>query len=551
MPGRTDFQHIYPREMQVMTPQTFNHVMDMTRMHRQNGGKVGMPSFEGNTGRDITILRVLNKTDYNLNAGSILGIDGPVFTYEDNPGEFCFDPSINGVVPALSDHIDKFCILIESAQKQDGDTAFLADAAVCGVVPVAVKMVSKWHTYARIDEGQTFALVSDVGGYPILWMSDTDATPPNDANGDPNYQGDDDSATYRLCLVAIGGNARNIAPWTNTGTDSVGQHGLFRSTGVNTSTKDYQALEGEQPSDTVGKSYFVNGSTEVEADGWGVYQTGNELAVMIGDSSAPDVGDMLGPKADHWGAYKAGSPSFLRMLGTIDTGSSTDDIVMLAAKAQPAVNPVKLVIPQSYWKFNDSRSGSYFTATYGSSVTADATASWPNISDYWAGQLKRGGVTLITGSSYGESFLSLAPGTWRITLKSIAATTTRIESSSRSTSTASATSLPSHSHSYTVDQQYWAQIKLQSKPMSGGWGDNQGSVVASKLCVTCFSDTCIYTDISQTIFTIGGDHEFRLTGFLGKPYSDANTSPCIRLGAELWLERISSDTDTAIVYDPS
>jgi len=327
MTQRVDFQHVEPRIKQVMTPNTFNLTMDMVRDSQANQANIGDTAIPQSGPRDVTVLRVLNNTDTDLYTGSILGIDAPGVDPNDNIAEFGYDPSLKGVLPALSDHLDKFCVLLESVPKRDGTTCFIGDAAVCGVVPVLVKMTYEWHTFARIDEGQTLALVSDVGGYPILWMDTQDFTPPDDANGDPHYQGDDDTATYRLCLVAIGGNSRNIAPWYNSGTEEVGPHGLFRPTAVDTSTKEYRAVEGEQPSDTIGRTYCVNGSTAVDADSWGVYQTDEQVAVSVGDSTAPDNGDELGPKADHWGGYK-GYPPMATVLGTIQ--DETDDIIVLA-----------------------------------------------------------------------------------------------------------------------------------------------------------------------------------------------------------------------------
>jgi hypothetical protein len=310
-----DFQRTEPRNKQLMTPWTFNSVMEMARNNAQNARSLGAGVPPLVNQRDITIARVVNNTGGLLYGGSILGIDGPVFTYEDNPNEFAFDPSFIGVLPAVSDHLDKFCILLEPLV--DGE---LGPAAICGFVPVLVKKIRDFHTYARIDEGQTLAMVSDVGGYPILWISDTEFTP-------PVYQGDDPNAKYYLALVSIGGNSKNIAPWYNTGADEVGEHGLLRVNNVETSTKDYEAIEGEQPNSTFTREYRVNGSTAVATGTWGVYQRSEQVAVAVGDTSAPSVGDELGPKPSHWGAYK-NYPAVASCMGVLNDESG--DYVILA-----------------------------------------------------------------------------------------------------------------------------------------------------------------------------------------------------------------------------
>jgi len=127
------------------------------------------------TTRSATIIRVKNETGSPLVRGSILGLDGPLFTPADTSEDiFLREVIFRGTTPTADQHKRRYCVLLEPAGSgtvygYDNGSQF-ARAFLSGVCPVKIDIKDISHEYANIDDGNSANLVSSRFGHArILW----------------------------------------------------------------------------------------------------------------------------------------------------------------------------------------------------------------------------------------------------------------------------------------------------------------------------------------------------------------------------------------------
>ena len=305
MAGDT-MKKVQPGDRLKIPAETFNTFIDTARAFRadqQNFGAEPRPEL-----RDRDVVLVKNSSGEDRQRFDVLGIADALITPTDNLDEFQNRSPLTGVSPVISGHVRRFVVLLEPVA--DGA---IARAALAGIVPVRLKVVSEWHQFAHIVDDDSTRLVSDCVGYPILWKDD----PQNeDENGN------------RWALVKIGGPGIGMGVWKNAGAATVGPHEHFRVTGVDPNTP--AALTGIRPSDRFGPDYAVNGSQPVASDEYGVCQRSEQVFVAHGATS-PEPGDHLGPVPGS-GAVVRNYPPTCRCLGAVDAEHG----IVLAASYRPA-----------------------------------------------------------------------------------------------------------------------------------------------------------------------------------------------------------------------
>ena len=119
-------------------------------------------------------ITIRNDTGADLAATDIVGLNEPVILPEDDLDAFKDDVTIAAIAPSISSHLSRFAVMVEPVESgQPGS------AAIAGVVAVMVKCLCSIHQYARIASGVSYGLVSDFGGYPLVWIDgeDSDAEP--------------------------------------------------------------------------------------------------------------------------------------------------------------------------------------------------------------------------------------------------------------------------------------------------------------------------------------------------------------------------------------
>lgn len=297
---------VQPGDRLKIPAETFNTFIDAARAFRADQQNLGVHPRPELRDRDVVLVR--NNSGADRQRFDILGIDGALFTPADNLDEFQNRSPLTGVVPAISDHVRQFVVLLEPAAE-----GALARACLAGIVSVRLKVVYQWHQFAHIADDEPTRLVSDCVGFPVLWKDDEEN---EDENGN------------RWALVKIGGPGIGMGVWKNAGAATVGPHEHFCITGVDSNNPT--ALLGTRPSDRFGPDYAVNGSQPVASGEYGIYQRSDHVYVAHGAAS-PEPGDHLGPMPGS-GAVVRNYPPTCRCLGTVDAEYG----IVLAASCRPA-----------------------------------------------------------------------------------------------------------------------------------------------------------------------------------------------------------------------
>ena len=108
------------------------------------------------------LVRIKNTTGVDLTRFSVLGIDGPLFSPDDNLEEYQNRLAFVGVTPT-TDHLEKFAIIQEPLA---ADAIGLA--MVTGVTVAQVNVTSEGHGYANLVDGESGYLESAAGGAVVI-----------------------------------------------------------------------------------------------------------------------------------------------------------------------------------------------------------------------------------------------------------------------------------------------------------------------------------------------------------------------------------------------
>ena len=172
----------------------WNAAAAFLRSQQRGGGAVVNPTAFPN---NPAIVTVKNNSGEDRFGFDVLGIDGILIAPGDNIKEFLGRYPLVGVVPAVPDHTQRFCVLLQPVA--DGR---LAKAAVAGAVPVYVRVTSGTDvasiTTVGIEDGEAYALVPGPG-VPVLYV-DSEV-----ADADPE-SGDE----YHWAVVNLGGGGSTI-----------------------------------------------------------------------------------------------------------------------------------------------------------------------------------------------------------------------------------------------------------------------------------------------------------------------------------------------------
>lgn len=155
------FQQVRPGDPIAIPAQAWNAMLDLVRP----GGR-GFPEMrrEG-TGREAVVVRLKNESGTDLGQYSVLGLNGPVFTPDDDLDAFLRQPAFRGVLPEETAHKRRYGVLLDPAADGQFARAFLA-----GVCQVRVDVVDGSHQFANIVAGVTGRLKSSRFGHAqILW----------------------------------------------------------------------------------------------------------------------------------------------------------------------------------------------------------------------------------------------------------------------------------------------------------------------------------------------------------------------------------------------
>lgn len=142
---------------------------------------------------DACLVRVKNDTQEEVGRFGVLGLDGPIWTPDDDPSTDAFLRAVTfkGVVPE-SGHAGRFCVLVEPLRPQRVGLAFVA-----GVCQVKIDIGEGNHGFADVVPGETgFLQSADGGTAQILWSEGEDA-----------YEGDAYAYGYegeRWAIIRIG-----------------------------------------------------------------------------------------------------------------------------------------------------------------------------------------------------------------------------------------------------------------------------------------------------------------------------------------------------------
>lgn len=160
-----------------MSARTFNALIDAAQdfqSRRQSIGGAARPDL-----RQPGIVKVKNNSGEARDRFDILGIEGVLFTPDDNRDEFLTAPTLVGATPAVEDHAGRFVILAEPLA-----AGAIGRALISGETVARVKVAQTDdeppmdlpYRYAEIADGQAgFLQAQGAGSVRMLWVQDDSA----------------------------------------------------------------------------------------------------------------------------------------------------------------------------------------------------------------------------------------------------------------------------------------------------------------------------------------------------------------------------------------
>ena len=121
--------------------EAYNSFVDAAEAHKAS-------MFKQSPGKDTpgdNLILVKNNSGYNVETGDTLGIDGPIFTPDENLTEFKYNFALKGVRPTKENHAGKFVVTAEPIAKGKIGRAYLS-----GICPARVYIGTAGLSYAEI-----------------------------------------------------------------------------------------------------------------------------------------------------------------------------------------------------------------------------------------------------------------------------------------------------------------------------------------------------------------------------------------------------------------
>lgn len=186
-----DFKHVQPGDALSIPAAAWNTLLDVARATRTGAGPGAGSS------RQASIIRVKNESGGDLLRNSVLGLGDPIFTPADaSEDAFLREVTFRGLMPDLSRHAKRFCVLLDPAPIDGVVRAYLA-----GVCPVLVDVLDDRHEYATVAGVAEHLNSSRYGFAQILWRE-----------GDEAYgYGDAYDTGLQWAIVRLGAHCPSVA----------------------------------------------------------------------------------------------------------------------------------------------------------------------------------------------------------------------------------------------------------------------------------------------------------------------------------------------------
>ena len=129
---------------------TWNAMLDAARAHVERQHDQGVDAeflF-----RQAGIIKVRNNSGADQPRFSVLGIDTPIISPEDNEREFKNQAAINAKTPSIDDHLGKFVVLLDPITENKIGRAWCS-----GICPAKINVDKEWHAELVQLYGKTFS----------------------------------------------------------------------------------------------------------------------------------------------------------------------------------------------------------------------------------------------------------------------------------------------------------------------------------------------------------------------------------------------------------
>jgi hypothetical protein len=161
-------EHVQPGQKLRIPAADYNACLDAARdLRARRAGQPGRLSGDHRTDRGLILVR--NDSGEDLEAFDILGLGAATTdvwpTPDDNESAFKYgSPFFLGKLPALADHVGRFCVVLGAMAKSGDGHSAIGPAAIAGVVPVHVNVLSADDWWADVDDGEHLTLRSGPSG---------------------------------------------------------------------------------------------------------------------------------------------------------------------------------------------------------------------------------------------------------------------------------------------------------------------------------------------------------------------------------------------------
>ncbi len=160
------FRKVAPGERLTIPARTYNAFVDAARDFQ--GRQMGQEQGATPTGKNAGTVLVRNDSGADRERFDILGIDGPIFTPDDDEDAFKNQVALAGVVPTLNDHAGKFVILLEPLASSELGWAYISGACL-----VLLDVGDESHTFADVADNDCDVLkTAATGSAQILWKEE-------------------------------------------------------------------------------------------------------------------------------------------------------------------------------------------------------------------------------------------------------------------------------------------------------------------------------------------------------------------------------------------
>lgn len=260
--------------------QTWNAMVDAAKAHLQRRGKFTHDPLT--TSRSSTIIRIKNETGTNLKRGSVLGLDGPIFTPADtNLDAFWREVCFRGIAPSDAQHKRRYAVTLQASWGDAGagysggydSGGQIVMACIAGVCPVQIDVIDIDHEYANIVDGDHTRLKSSRFGHArILWR---EGEGPYGIEPGSGY-GYDTGLQWAIIMLGVTGSCFSVGKANGNISARVGNvYGTGEVDLYRSSTGGYSSADEDGPLETI---HVLNATADVGSS-LGAIQSGKYCGV--------------------------------------------------------------------------------------------------------------------------------------------------------------------------------------------------------------------------------------------------------------------------------